>query len=886
MDSATAVLLTFRAEPTRDECGNSWTAHGAPVVGSAHSKFGQALQLDGASYIEMSEGIELGGADFTIDFWLYTDADSQAGARAINTVPLLVQLRNPFDSSKLRLCFNKTADLSSSTVTTVDSGYDPTAELVHLAIIYSRANGFIGLFINGVLRAKNTAPPAFTRQSIKFQLGYQQGASSEYFLTGAISELRVSDGVARWIVDTAGALVKDAASSDGVKWFEPPTKTYLVESVGFDTERQLMFRRHEHATADTQRKLLSKAAFDTLRRLKYVAAERCTADAHRRLIERATASSARKVIKKERAVADTLIRYPVELKFTVPTRSGGSNNTFAEHNVTEMSISLQERTLSDRFSLSSTNAWQIGAQVNGQLLDYSFSFLIESVTESGGLKSLAGMYDQDELLYSHIFPTVRTDSNGAAYGIGSVIDVLNPLKPGEWYKATYGSAEYYVREIANFFGLEPTVMIEDFVPYQDFTGSNITYQQLITSLFGWTSRVPRRQINVFIRAGRLYCIQRGLEQSAVDITDLNHTQPRIERTLIRSLFNNPFLKGDSEEPDPEEPTEQPEIDWGEWADVDVAVPFTGTLDFSKGGNRHSLQYVKGFLRRESQDIRSISKSSSSTVEYTYQTKYPAGTHWWDIFMDRVEGDIYLTGKTERSTAEDYSSDPPTKTYTISRTEYHYKTTVRHGIFLSEEEEQIETKVYELLKASDEGYAWALTDEDSSTRRTYHVPLGNGWYGTSVTVDGVPQGSSISQGTPGNRVTPYTVNEVQKAFTNARAGRTNGGDGGSSGDDGSQGGTYEDWRRRLSPIVDTSFPVRDFNQLVELTNEVHWMNRRTRERVNVELIGSVNNGVPEQTHIIDFTERVMLDGHEYFLEANTITFTPRKLVQRLQLVRWY
>ena len=875
MDSSTVVLLTFRAEPTRDERGNSWTAHGNPVVGSAHSKFGHALQLDGASYIETTAGIELGGADFTIDFWLFTDADSQAGARALNTVPLLVQLRNPFDTSMLRLCFNKTADLSSSTVTTVDSGFDPTAALVHLAIIYSRANSFIGLFINGILRAKNTSPPAFTRQTIKFQLGYQQGASSEYFLTGAISEFRVSDGSARWIVDTDGALVKDKASSDGVKWFEPPTTTYLNEIAAVDTARRLIFRRREHATADTQRKLLSKSSFDTLRRIKYVAAERCAAVMHRRLIERAIASSARRIIKKERAVADTLMRATIELIFN------GSTNTFAEYNVTEMSISLQERTLSDRFSLSTTLPVNIGEQINGQLLDYPFSFLIESVTESNGFRTLAGMYDQDALLYSHIYPTVKVDINGSAIGIGSAIELFNPLKPGEWYKVTYGSAEYYIFEIAKYFELEPVVLIEDFVPYQDFNGSNITYRDLITSLFGWTSRVPRRQINVFIRAERLYCIQRGLEQSSIDITALAHTRPRIERTLIRSLFNNPFLNGKDNETDSEEPTKEPEIDWGEWTDIDVAVPFTGTIKFSADHLSHSLQYVDGFLRRESREVYSLDKPSSSTVEYTYETIYPAGTHWWEIYMGKVQGDVYLTGKTERSTATDREAEPSTRTETRSKTEYKYKVTVGDGIFLSAECDQVTTKEYERVNG-----AWKKTDEKESERRTYHVPLGNGWYGTSVTVDGVPQGSTISQGTPSNRVTPYTVNEVQKKLTYKRDnGDNSGGDSGSDEGD-NQSDSYEDWRRRLSPIVDTSFPVRDLDLLVALTNEVHWMNRKTRERVNVEVIIGVHNGLPEHNHIIDFTERVVLDGHEYFLETNTISFTPRKLVQRLQLVRWF
>ena len=150
------------------------------------------------------------------------------------------------------------------------------------------------------------------------------------------------------------------------------------------------------------------------------------------------------------------------------------------------------------------------------------------------------------------------------------------------------------------------------------------------------------------------------------------------------------------------------------------------------------------------------------------------------------------------------------------------------------------------------------------------------------MDGEPQGSNISQGKPGNKVSLYTINEVQKTFSNEKASVSydnSGGSGQTSGDG------YEDWRKRLSPIIDTSFPVRELHILRELTNEVYSMNRKIQENVSLEIFDKINNGVPTNNHIVDFTERIRLDGKEYFLVSNSIIFNSRQLVQRIQLVRW-
>ena len=55
---------------------------------------------------------------------------------------------------------------------------------------------------------------------------------------------------------------------------------------------------------------------------------------------------------------------------------------------------------------------------------------------------------------------------------------------------------------------------------------------------------------------------------------------------------------------------------------------------------------------------------------------------------------------------------------------------------------------------------------------------------------------------------------------------------------------------------------------------------------MEIRARIQNGVPDIDHIVDFTERIRFEGHEYFLQSNTVELTPRLLRQTIKMVRWY
>ena len=84
----------------------------------------------------------------------------------------------------------------------------------------------------------------------------------------------------------------------------------------------------------------------------------------------------------------------------------------------------------------------------------------------------------------------------------------------------------------------------------------------------------------------------------------------------------------------------------------------------------------------------------------------------------------------------------------------------------------------------------------------------------------------------------------------------------------------------------SFPVNDRNTIEAIYTELKWMNRKTMERVTVDIIGTEINGVSSVGRVFDFFSRYELGGNEYFLVSNTVSYTARQFIQTLNLVRWY
>ena len=531
-----------------------------------------------------------------------------------------------------------------------------------------------------------------------------------------------------------------------------------------------VFRQPVQASGDTSRRLNTSIAMraDTLRDIRIVKKITVTGDTERRIGRCGTVlvDTKRTLVKQSRILADTRIEIPHTLTYA----------EFKERGIRSFSVMLGELSLSDTIQLETVNPLSIGACVEGRVMDYTFRFLVEETSQRGIVQSVKGTYSKDTLLYTPIHIYVER-----------------------------AKVSRYAAEIAAALGLRLHRLTDDFTPSQNFEGSGMTYHDFISALFGWTAKLPQRQINVFIRGDTLHIIQRGMEESVVDITNWPHAQPIIERKLLRSVWHSANNNHES----------------GAHNEEDTApIPFTGTISFKE----ISRTYSNGFL------VRETNENGYSTYSYDGEYLAEKRTH-------NVDG-------------------------STSRTDYAYASTGR-DVYLFKEWERTTEAVNDGKKHTE--YDWEDWSREKGTERiTYHAPLGYGWYATTVYVDGVLEGSSLSQGKPGGKASQFTVEQSNLSL----------------------GASYaSDDELPYSSLIDTEFPVVGADYLRALTREIEWLNRKTQETVTVEIRARIRSGVPDIDHIVDFTERIRFEGHEYFLQSNTVELTPRLLRQTIKMVRW-
>ena len=572
-------------------------------------------------------------------------------------------------------------------------------------------------------------------------------------------------------LDTA-RLVKD--NKERIKFDTSRITAKDIFLLRFDLKRQIgalesdSFDLRRHVGKDSQE---VKLLFDTKRTLG--------------ALDILEFETARKLVNVEAVKVDTFLRLPAILRYVSDQSAhtpGKIGDSFSELGVQTLSIKLGEQTLSDTFQLQTVCPLEINDTVKGKLLDYKFCFCVEEISQRDAVQSVKGFYDRNKTLYT-------------AINIG-VIEA---------------NVSYYARELAKAMGLKLNRLCDDFVPSNDYSESGMTYLDFVSSLFGWTSRLPQMQINVFIRDDTLNIIQRGYEKDTLDITDWPYNRPTIDRKLLRSIWSSNNNDSSNNHAHNDKDDYEPE-------------PFNGTI-------RHEdieMTYVDGYLVTE--------KNKDGETKYSYSGGY-------------------LTEKNNHN----YDGSTCVTTYSYANTE--------NDIFLSKEKEKKTDKL--VTEEGETQFEWTDYDNENVTERiTYHAPLGFGWYSTSVYVDGVLEGSSLSQGKPGNKASRFTINQANRAL-------------------GSCYGIDGKWSPLgYTPLIDTEFPVIGEWYLQKLTKAIEWLNLKTQETVTLEICSPVRKGIPEISHIVDFTEKVRFKGNDYYLVSNQIELSPRSFLQKLQIVRWY
>lgn len=459
---------------------------------------------------------------------------------------------------------------------------------------------------------------------------------------------------------------------------------YLQASQSARAKAYRYISKDESATLNFVRQVVkSETAMAMIERTVNSPLQAATADTARQVafISKAEAMTERDLSKWEVAHGDAVSILPYHFAIDANKGTGGDGtDDIPQQNISgiqSITLAINERTLADTFQMVTASPLDIEAAVQGKLLDFDCDFQVEETSQQGILQTVKGMYPLDRLLYMPIN-----------------IEVVE------------ADCSYYTRKIADALGLSLDLRIEDFTPSQDYSLSGMTYQDFISSLFSWTSRLPQRQINVFIRGGMLHIIQRGHEDQVTDITAWPHTMPTINRKLIRSVWDSATTES-----------------WDRArSDKDYEPqPFTGTIGI-EGITRH---YLNGLLTEE--------ETNGSITEYSYD-------------------DQYLT---EKRTHNPDGSTVQT-TYTYAKT--------ANDIYLFKETEKTTDATQKEGETSHDRNDWTdWLNENFSTRITYHAPIGYGWYSTTVYEDGEFQGSSISQGKPGGKSSQFTINEWNRSL---------------------------------------------------------------------------------------------------------------------------
>jgi hypothetical protein len=442
--------------------------------------------------------------------------------------------------------------------------------------------------------------------------------------------------------------------------------------------------------------------------------------------------------------------------------------SFDNMRIQSVTLSLQENTLTDHMSFDVAGELHPFDVMHGTFMDFPYRFTIDSTSQQELIQTCNSMYDFDDILTRYYKYKITSDS--ALSGI---------------------YASMHAEKIAAALGLTPVCKFDDFQPENNYNLTDVTYSNLVSSIFGWTTRLPRRQINIFMRGEKLYFLQRGNEPNTVDITSIPHSRPTIQREIVRSIDRINI------------PPQGMGLQAGTIAYVDPKffdgqvgdVSYSEGLATSSNGNGHSIKYEYNGDKQVSSKIISNSDGSKVNIDYKYSN-------------------------------------------------------TSGGSFLSE---QTETHI--------------SSSGNSSSKTTTYDTLGNGYVSATVhTGDGEYVGSSISMGGGNGEINGSTMNDVQSAL---------GAQWNDGGDDDAAGSKTE-----------IGWPVSDRATMEKILSEICWIYHSIKEQVNVEIQCRVVDSVPEYTHVIDFTDKIILGGNTYYLQSNTVKRDTKSLTQSLQLVRWY
>lgn len=299
---------------------------------------------------------------------------------------------------------------------------------------------------------------------------------------------------------------------------------------------------------DTLRNVVNPVNLQADTRRDIVRSEIVNVDTARNVIKslQADCDTCRNVIRSENFLVDTLRKLPHTFNiFPVDSSTVVIDTSDVSPGLQSFSVAVAAQQLTDTVSFSGIIPVAILDQIKGKYLDYNFNVRIERLKSQGIIYSAVCCSDIDELLYTKIrYKIPNEDCYTRIYDNDSETWQKN-FRLGTSTKTEFkgkaiggkiSSANIHAQTIAAVLGKQPALFFDDFISTADPEPQGGTYQDAIDNIFGWTSRIPHKMINVFIRADKFFVVQRGFEPNVIDLSDTKHTLPIYNYELVRTSF--------------------------------------------------------------------------------------------------------------------------------------------------------------------------------------------------------------------------------------------------------------------------------------------------------------------------------------------------------------
>jgi len=267
------------------------------------------------------------------------------------------------------------------------------------------------------------------------------------------------------------------------------------------------------------------------------------------------------------------------------------------NHIKSVAMTIAGKTLSDKFTLQTYDDAEIDQIVTVVIKDFHYTFKASEIANNNKLQSITGIYDIDDILNK------------------GVHQLFNPP-----INATDVTASKTMEALAKVLGKTLNMNITDFSPAAFPTTP--TGKELISALFGWTDKIPQRQINVFIRGNEINVLERGKESGTVEV--INYTNVTINKKKIRTL-QDPFdvagieIKGALVGKTPQQ-------------DPPTGANYLSGI-FTNGDS--SITYANGLVIKESHTVKGVEEVTT----YSYSSSIPPA---YLIIKNTITADARVT----------------------------------------------------------------------------------------------------------------------------------------------------------------------------------------------------------------------------------------------------